>query len=78
MEQDKLPVLTDRYIVILRAVDKLGNSRLTEIADEIEQYPSNVHRALQEMVDWDLVIREDSDEIRYSLTGLGVKSIQEF
>lgn len=76
LRQDTLPTLTDRDISILSAIGELGNARLVDIAVAVERESSNIHRALQEMVDYEMVDRSMGGDITYSLTGLGRRAIE--
>lgn len=76
-KQDTLPTLTDRDISILRALGNLDNARLVEIADAVNRESSNIHRALQNMVDYEMVDRQANDDITYTLTSLGEQVIQD-
>lgn len=76
LRQDTLPTLTDRDISILNAIGELGNARLVDIAVAVKRESSNIHRALQEMVDCEMVDRSMGNDITYSLTGLGRRTIE--
>lgn len=77
VKQDELLTLTDRDISILRAVGQLGNGRLVDIAGAVQRESSNIHRALQNLVDQEMVDRSTGSEITYNLTGLGRRTIED-
>lgn len=77
LRRDTLPTLTDRDISILRAVGELDSARLVDIADAVNRESSNIHRALQNMVDYEMVDRLTAEgDITYRLTDLGRQVIQ--
>jgi len=77
LEEDEVRELNQRDIAILRVLVGLPDLRLTNLAEQLNQQPSNLHRRLQVLVDEGLVLRDESNgNITYAASAIGTAAVE--
>lgn len=79
LEEDEIRELNERDIAVLRVLVKSPGIRLTNLAEQLSQQPSNLHRRLQVLVGEALVLRDESavnGNITYTASAIGAAAVE--
>lgn len=77
LEEDETMTPSERDVAVLQVLVESPGIRLTNLSEQLNLQPSNLHRRLQLLVDEGLVIRDETDgNITYTASAIGAAAVE--